>query len=323
MLQQLPKSPTLRQSLCAQTCKNDVTCAGYASNDQGCFSCLADFTFWQDAQCTYQNENKGCTPTGQCLLCPATQSGFAAVFKTLEATKFMHLRLYISSSCHHFDTTPLASHKIAPITWPALTLRAQKSIHIVGPGSLGSTHIEAPQIKLSHLHFTGPCYVKTKLLEATNLFFSAHDHALILHDSPSIDAKLTGLTSTAGPAVGAIACDGGTLLLSTCKSTNAKVNPYVLIQDTFDSRKQPLSIQQDNCTWIVVNTSHEFDLFSREYEVRYFNTGYYTRHDGLGSSYVFGIVLAIVVLVVTLPLFHQAIWNTLLAALSRKHESKQ
>ena len=105
MLQQLPKSTALRQSLCAHTCKNDVTCAGYAFNNQGCFSCLADFSSWQDAQCTYQNENKGCTETGQCLLCPATQSGFSTVFNTLNAIKFTHLRLYIGSSCHHFDTT--------------------------------------------------------------------------------------------------------------------------------------------------------------------------------------------------------------------------
>lgn len=301
-------------------------CAGFGLNKHGCFSCLPYHSQWNDAQCSYMSQPKGCTEHGLCLLCPPGATGHADVVRKIESVQFSQLQLYVSASCHHFEKKDIAAHTIATNAWPKLKLRAHDVLNVYGPASLGHVDLEAPSVSVSDMHFLGPAYVKAQAFTGNNLYFANHDDALIFHDSSKLDGKVTGLSSMAGPAVGAIDCNGGTITLQNCITQNDKLaTPFIMVQDSALQLLKPLvlSVSGETCkSWTLINASHEFDLFSKEYEVRYFNHGYYQKHEGFNTTYVLVVSGIIVVLILTLPMCHQAIWNSLFAALTRRHTSK-
>lgn len=276
---------------------------------------MANGTDWDDENCHYMPGNKTCGNEEECLLCQ--DGGIAEQLK--RHTNQINKTVYLSSSCHHVEQLgPLDLVYDLP-----LALSSRNQLRIVGPGQINSPVLKSKIVEVQNVHVRGHLTVEaTNVAVETVRFLECKTNGctLLLQNAKNIEAAVSDISllgafdkrpdTNKDHLVTCANLNGGTVTIDTAARTR------VLVQDSNAFPRTPVEITGGNIT--ITNITHDLNIYSMEYEVRYYHNGLYTKTVGVPAEYYQVVILLFFALIIALPLCHRSVWHNLVAVMRSK-----
>lgn len=288
--------------VCRNICTNSAECGVFAigggaraNNTYECFSCEAAAPLCS----ILESPAKGCTPSGDCVVCDATPPD---VIEAVQAKHRTDVTVLLSTTCHHYRESATATFT------GNLDLEASATVRVPGPGVFaGNLSIAAPHATLDH--------------------FSAHR---VTVTGGAVDATRLTLTDTLviqdaqGPfTVARVASSGAfAVAFSNCRGTAAVADTVrgnaacAIVQDALAG--PPLKFTTPSaCT--IVNLTSMVGTFGDAYEIAFLDGGMYgappTRQLAEVTAALVGAAIGLAFM---LPLAHPSLVNVASAWLKKR-----
>jgi len=293
-----------RSGVCKAYCETAVDCGGYLYNTQGCYRC-GKSSSWGDA-CQQLSAPKKCTPAGHCVICNDTP---VDVFDTLANGRRANLKVYVSNDCNFYSgpATDVVIHA-------NITLKATESVILYGTGAVvqGHLHATAPNVSVEG-YFATDTVVTGEVVSATNVTSTRPHGAVVIDNSPRLDATLTNLASTKGnKVVAAIVNANGNVRATGCMNNGIDI----ALQDALTGK--PIAFFSDDSSCKAINLTAYAAVFGKNYQFAFVNGGVFdTAHEAV--VLLGWVVILFVVIVASLPLLHEEVMALVALAFDRRH----
>lgn len=289
------------QGVCRAYCDNNVQCAGYLYNEVGCYSCDAT-SKWGDA-CIKSAYPKGCTPSGQCVLC---NKGNNDVLQLMTKGKFTNLTVYASNECTYYRQGGVVEFDLN------ITMSANGHVAFVGNNARvrGEMRLFAPSVDVADYQ-ANRTVVSTDKLRMRNVRSTSSNGAVVIKDSQKFDGVLEAVTAAPSNQfpIGVINVNGK-LQVSKCDTTT-----HVAVQDALEGL--PLIVMA-SAPCATFNVSAYVAVYGTAYQFAFEDGGLFdtSNNDAIMIGWL---LLIFTILVGGLPLLHENVAALVALAFTRRH----
>ena len=254
-----------------------------------------------------------CNANHECLVCDSDSTDQQFVRERASNSRRQNVTLKMSANCSFL----IESDDVVLDEDFVLSARTMASFQ--GPGSVRSITMTAPIVEVgNNIKVSKAVKISraTKVVAKDLSFDDTYGGVIIQNTQNGLDAEIDDITNQKGPCVGVVN-SRGVVRLSKCDCGRTK-HAMVIQQPFKDPDLKQYVVGSGKCT--VFDSSSEFAMFGREYEVRFNNEGQYEYHPLVIEQLVPIMLAGLVVLVVLLPCCHGAMWNMLMITVSKHHK---